>query len=200
MDVKKMSGWTMGFLLFLLLGLGEIAHAVYLVFSGGLTFEETIYFVMEILVFLLVALFCRQKEQKRRRREEQEGPLTEEKKQQLKNKKKEKQPIVIVPEGKPYLVMAIIFYVAFLVNVILVIGWFSWPKTLMAAVLGGISGYDVYKYMRIKTDLAAAKDREEILQRKKAARREALLRRKAEEEKKAREAEAAKAPAEQDEQ
>lgn len=204
MNGKRLSGWMMCFLLFLLLGLGEIVHAIYLAFSGGLNFEETMYFAMEILVFLLVALFCRQKEQKRRRKEEREGPLlTEQQKKQMKNHKKEKLPIVIVPEGKPYLVMGIVFYLAFLVNVIVVILSFSWPKTLLAAVLGGISGYDVYKYMRIKTDLAAAKDREEILQRKKAARREALARRKAEEEKKARQqAEADKAkeePAQGDE-
>ena len=44
--------------------------------------------------------------------------------------------------------------------------------------------YDIYKYIRIKTDIAAAKDREAILQRKKQARREALKRRQEEEAKK----------------
>ena len=129
--------------------------------------------LMEILLLLLISFFCSNKNRKKQEEARLSGPLvTEERQKQA--KKGQKEPIVICPEGKPYLIAAIGFYVVFLVSAIAMLVWFSWPKVLLSGTLGGICLYDLYKYMRIKTDIAAAKDREAFLQRKKQARREAL--------------------------
>ena len=180
--MKKMSMWTMAAWFFGLLAAGETIRMIYLWATGGKI--SPIACLMEILLLLLISFFCSNKNRKKQEEARLSGPLvTEERQKQA--KKGQKEPIVICPEGKPYLIAAIGFYVVFLVSAIAMLVWFSWPKVLLSGTLGGICLYDLYKYMRIKTDIAAAKDREAFLQRKKQARREALMRRQEEEAKKA---------------
>jgi len=172
--MKKMSMWTMAAWFFGLLAAGETIRMIYLWATGGKI--SPIACLMEILLLLLISFFCSNKNRKKQEEARLSGPLvTEERQKQA--KKGQKEPIVICPEGKPYLIAAIGFYVVFLVSAIAMLVWFSWPKVLLSGTLGGICLYDLYKYMRIKTDIAAAKDREAFLQRKKQARREALKRR-----------------------
>lgn len=182
MNMKKMSIWTMAAWLFGLVAAGETVRVIYLWITGA-NFSP-IACLMEILLLLLISFFCSNKNRKKQEAERMNGPLvTEEQRKQAVNNQKE--PIVICPEGKPYLVAAIGFYVVFLISAVVMLIWFSWPKVLLSGTLGGICIYDLYKYVRIKTDIAAAKDREAFLQRKKQARREALQRRREEEAKKA---------------
>ena len=160
-----MAAWFFG-----LLAAGETIRMIYLWATGGKI--SPIACLMEILLLLLISFFCSNKNRKKQEEARLSGPLvTEERQKQA--KKGQKEPIVICPEGKPYLIAAIGFYVVFLVSAIAMLVWFSWPKVLLSGTLGGICLYDLYKYMRIKTDIAAAKDREPFLQRKKQARREA---------------------------
>ena len=181
MNMKKMSIWGMTTWLFGLLAAGETIHMIYLWASGEKISPAA--YLAEILLFALIAFFCSGKNQKKQEEARRSGPLVTEA-EEKKGKKGGKDPIVICPEGKPYLIAAIGFYVVFLMSVAVMLVWFSWPKALLSGTLGGICIYDIYKYIRIKTDIAAAKDREAILQRKKQARREALKRRQEEEAKK----------------
>lgn len=168
-----MAAWLFG-----LLAAGEAVHMIYL-WATGETVSPVAY-LAEILLFVLVSFFCAGKDQKNRQQQEKAGPLVTERQRQ-ENKQKKKEPIVICPEGKPYLIMGLIFYVLFAISVVVLLIWFSWSKALLSGVLGSISIYDIYKYIRIKTDLSAARDWEAIRQRKKQARREALERRQREE-------------------
>lgn len=178
MNMKKMSMWSMVAWLFGLLAAGETIHMVYLWVTG----EDIspVAYLAEILLFVLISFFCYGKNQKKRQEEERSGPLVTEQ-QKKENKGAKKEPIVICPEGKPYLILGLVFYVIFAISVVVLLVWFSWPKALFSAVLGSISIYDIYKYIKIKTELSAARDREAIRQRKKQARKEALERRQREE-------------------
>ncbi len=177
MEMKKLSIWVIATALFVLLIVGEVIHGIYLMVTVDAPFNF-IGFGAEILLFLLAAMFCWQKEQKRRREEERAGPLLTEQ-QKAEKKTREKEPIVIVPEGKPYLVLGIVFYVLFFISVVVVLLWFTWPRALLSVVLAGISGWDIYKYMKIKNDLTIAQTQADIMKRKREARKAALERQKA---------------------
>ena len=177
MEMKKLSIWVIATVLFVLLIVGEVIHGIYLMVTVDAPFNF-IGFGAEILLFLLAAMFCWQKEQKRRREEVRAGPLLTEQ-QKAEKKTREKEPIVIVPEGKPYLVLGIVFYVLFFISVVVVLLWFTWPRALLSVVLAGISGWDIYKYMKIKNDLTIAQTQADIMKRKREARKAALERQKA---------------------
>ena len=188
MKMKKLSMWMVFTLLFAILGGAEVIHMIYLWITGDT--PNVIGFIAEILLFVVAAFFCWGREDKRREEERRAGPLiTEEQAKKEKDAPRKKEPIVICPEGKPYLIMGIVFYVLFLGSVIWILLDFTWPHFLIALFLASVCIYDIYKYMKIKNDLSIQQAREELMQRKKAARREALQRRRAEEEKKRREEE-----------
>lgn len=183
MKMKQLSVWMMFTLLFAILSGAEVVHMIYLWIKGAN--PNVIGFIAEILLFVVAAFFCWGREDKRRQEEKRAGPLiTEEQEKKMKEAPRHKEPIVICPEGKPYLIMAIVFYVLFLGGVTWMLLDFTWTHFFIALFLGSVCIFDIYKYMKIKNDLSIKQAREELMKRKKAARREALQRRRAEEEKK----------------
>ena len=86
-------------------------------------------------------------------------PAADPNSEKAEKKTRERGPIVIVPEGKPYLVLGIVFYVLFFISVVVVLLWFTWPRALLSVVLAGISGWDIYKYMKMTNDLTIAQRR-----------------------------------------
>ena len=112
MKMKQLSVWMMFTLLFAILSGAEVIHMIYLWVTGET--PNVIGFIAEILLFVVAAFFCWGREDKRRQEEKRAGPLiTEEQKKKMKEAPRHKEPIVICPEGKPYLIMGIVFYVFF---------------------------------------------------------------------------------------
>ena len=183
MKMKQLSVWMMFTLLFAILSGAEVIHMIYLWVTGET--PNVIGFIAEILLFVVAAFFCWGREDKRRQEEKRAGPLiTEEQEKKMKEAPRHKEPIVICPEGKPYLIIGIVFYVFFLGGVTWMLLDFTWLHFFIALFLGSVCIFDIYKYMKIKNDLSIQEAREELMKRKKAARREALQHRRAEEEKK----------------
>ena len=170
MKMKQLSVWMMFTLLFAILSGAEVIHMIYLWVTGET--PNVIGFIAEILLFVVAAFFCWGREDKRRQEEKRAGPLiTEEQKKKMKEAPRHKEPIVICPEGKPYLIMGIVFYVFFLGGVTWMLLDFTWFHFFIALFLGSVCIFDIYKYMKIKNDLSVKEAREELMKRKRSGSR-----------------------------
>ncbi len=178
------SFWLSGMVACWGVAIAEVIHMGYLFVRGNEV--NVIGFGFEILVFVVAGAYCYTKRAKEKEEAERAGPLyTEEQKQQMKKEKatKKREPIKICKPAAPYLYAAIFLYVVFLVLAVFVFLAFSWWILLSVFCVAGISGWCVWKYMKVKDRIYFEAEKERELQRKKKAARAAALRRQQESEK-----------------
>lgn len=153
----------------------ELANFAYLIFKGAEL--NYIGFGVELLAFVLLALFCQMKYKKAKIEAEKSGPLkTEKQKQEEKMNGKKREKIVLCKPAMPWLVSSIVIYFFFIGAMIWTFVRFSWPILGVSAVLVVLSGYCVYKYMSIKQKIALEETKKDMLERKKAAKLAAIER------------------------